>query len=67
MWHRIRRLSPAEALRTTVMLHAACGLAFLSDSPPELVRPKAQPICHQCRMADTALPDANGDEPSPVD
>jgi hypothetical protein len=35
------------------MLHGACGLAFLSDTPLELVRPKAGRICGQCVIADT--------------
>lgn len=53
LWHRVRAVSEADGLRAT-MLHGTCGLAFISDEPLELTRPKGKAICHHCVMADDA-------------
>ena len=53
LWHRVRLISEADALPAT-LLHSACGLAFLSDRPVELMRPKDGRICSACIVADDA-------------
>jgi hypothetical protein len=53
LWHRVRAISEANALPAT-LLQSACGLAFLSDRPVELMRPKEGPLCSACILTDDA-------------
>jgi hypothetical protein len=51
LWHRVRAVSEANGVRDT-MLHSVCGLAFLSEQPLQLARPKRGLVCAQCTLAD---------------
>lgn len=54
-WHQIRRVSPAEGMRAGTMLHALCGLAFLSDATLRRTHAKEGAVCPACISAGAEL------------